>query len=102
MGPGAFNSVKHYSITASAGAAVSTTITEGFNNIRIVNAAASVIFWRFNRGTAIEAVADTTCPAMLAGSVEVFRLDPGATTVSIIMIGGGVDHTVYFDLGYGI
>jgi hypothetical protein len=39
---------------------------------------------------------------MLAGSVEVFHIDPAATNISIILIAGTASASVYFDLGYGV
>lgn len=98
MGPGAFNAVVHKTVAADV-TKVNTAIPTGFNNIRIVNASAGVLFWRADRVATDATSADC---AMLAGSVEVFQIPVDATNVSIILIAGTAAHSVYFDLGYGI
>lgn len=94
----AFNAVKHYTVSASTTTAA-TTIPAGFGNVRIVNASAAVLFWRAD--TTAVAATSADC-AMLAGSVEVFNIDPKATNISIILIAGATGASVYFDLGHGI
>jgi hypothetical protein len=94
----AFNAVKHYTVSASTTTAP-TTIPAWHGNVRIVNASAGVLFWRAD--TSVVAATAADC-AMLAGSVEVFHIDPAATNISIILIAGTASASVYFDLGYGV
>ena len=98
MSYGAFNAVKHYTVSASTTTAA-TTITPGQKNIRIYNASAGVLFWRADRTATAATSADC---AMAPSSVEVFNLPDDANVVSIILIAGTVSASVYFDTGYGI
>lgn len=98
MSYGPFNPVKHYTVSADT-TKVNTAITPGFNAIRIHNASAGVLFWRADV-TATDATS-ADC-AMAANSIETFWLNPEATNVSIILIGGTAAHSVYFDTGWGV